>query len=288
LIVVIGALVAPLRVMSDSPRAVEVGASYQDNQTPETPDLNIVFDADGFEIPVAVDPGWYLVTLTNDTEGDIAADLVMLPPDRTIEELQGAVTTDSGGSTVPDWFEEVTFAGGPWAKAGARGQTLVPLTTGTWYVLQVGNVKSPVAKLTVNDGPAPVELSTYGQGVDVAMSPGTFTMSGDVPTGNKIWRVTNSDTLTHAFALVLLPGEMSYDEMFTMLKTGEVPEDIKLDEAPVVGGIGLLSGGRTIWTVFDLNPGYYVALDYVPIKDGRTFAELGQFAMFTVIVEDPN
>jgi hypothetical protein len=287
LIVVVVAVIAPLRLISDSTQAVAINASYQDDQAPETPDLNIGFDADGFDVPDAVDPGWYLVTLTNDSDVDIAADLVMLPPDRTIEELQGSVTTDSGGSTVPDWFEEVTFAGGPWAKAAARGQTLVPLTTGTWYVLQVGNAKSPVAEIKVNDGPPPADLSTYGQSVDVAMSPGTFTMPGEVPTGNLIWRVTNSDTLTHAFALVLLPGEMTYDDMFTMLKTGEVPEDIKLDEAPIVGGIGLLSGGKTIWTVFDLNPGYYVALDYVPIKDGRTFAELGQFAMFTVIVTDP-
>lgn len=268
--------------MIDSTTAVAVTASYQADQTTETPDLNIDVDADGFNVPAAVDPGWYLVTLTNNTEADIVADLVMLPSDRTIEELQGAVTTDSGGSTVPDWFEEVTFAGGPWAKAAGRGQTLVPLTTGIWHVLQVGSAKSPVAEFKVNDGPAPVDLSTYGQSVDIAMAPGTFTMPGEVPTGNLIWRVANGDTLTHAFALVLLPGEISYDEMFTMLKTGEVPEDVKLDDAPIVGGIGLLSGGKTIWTVFDLNPGYYVALDYVPIKDGRTFAELGQFGMFIV------
>jgi hypothetical protein len=278
-------VLAPWGLTGHSANAAHM--SYQEDAATGQEVLEITFDEDGYELPAAVDPGWYIVTLNNTTDTDVVADLVMLPPDRAVEDLQQAVTTDSGGSTVPDWFEQVTFAGGPWAKAQATGQTFVPLTTGTWHVLQVGNAKSPVAELTVNDGPAPGESPIEDQGVDVAMSPGSFTMPGELLTGNRIWRVTNSDTLTHAFALVFLPSEMNYDEMLKMLQTGEVPEDILLDQTVVVGGIGLLSGGRTIFIAFDLNPGYYVALDYVPIKDGRTFAELGQFAIFTVKEPDP-
>ena len=281
LAVVVMMVLAPTQRMKDA--SATVPSFVQDEAETDTKLLNITFDSDdGYGLPDEIDPGWYIVTLTNSSEVDVAADIVQLPPDREVEELQRSITTDSGKSTVPDWFEQVTFAGGPWAKAGEEGQTLIQLTTGNWHVLQVGNAESPVVELQVSDQSAPVDLPKMDQRVEVSFAPGALTMPDEVTTGNIIWRVTNSDTLTHAFALVLLPAEMSYDEMLTMLETGTVPEDVILDEAPVVGGIGLLSGGRTIWTVYDLNPGYYVALDYVPIKDGRTFAELGQFAMFIV------
>lgn len=280
LLVVAVVLAAPLQIVGSSR---VTSAAAQDGGANEPVNLPITFnEEDGYIVPESVEPGWYLVTLSNESEIDIVADLVLLPDGREIDELQRSVTTESGGSTIPDWFEEVTFAGGPWAQAGEAGQTFIQLTPGIWHVLQIGRAESPIAELEVEDGPAPVEMPTFPHGVEVNLSPGSFAMPAEIPTGNYIWRVNNTDTLTHAFALVLLPAEMTYDEMLLMLETGQVPDDVKLDQAPTVGGIGLLSGNRTIWTVYDLNPGYYVALDYVPIKDGRTFAELGQFAMFIV------
>jgi hypothetical protein len=256
------------------PAAQETGADPRD--------LNITVDAEGFRLVETVTAGWYIVTLDNTTDDDVVADLVMLPEGKEVDDFQKSLNTESGGSTIPDWFEQVVFAGGPSALPGAKGQTLVELTPGTWTVLQIGQVGGKSAQLVVTEASVPATRPGLTAAVAITFEPGKVTMPGLVPAGQQVWSVDNTDTLTHSIALVLLPGEVSYDEMLTMLTTGTAPETIDKSKAQVVGGIGLLSGGRAVWTLFDLAPGYYVALDYTPLKDGRSFAELGQFAMFTV------
>ncbi len=244
--------------------------------------LNITVDDDGYHLVESVTAGWYVVSLNNTTEEDVVADLVMLPEEMEIDEFQRSFSTENGGSTVPDWFEEVVFAGGPSAPPQSTAQTLVELTPGTWTILQTGFVGGKTAELVVTEADEPVTPPGLAANVEVVFEPGAVKMPGQVSVGDQVWSVANTDTLTHSFALVLLPDEFSDDQMRTLLATGTAPEGVDITKALTVGGIGLLSGGRTIWTLYNLNPGYYVALDYTPLKDGRTFAEIGQFALFTV------
>jgi hypothetical protein len=244
--------------------------------------LNITVDDEGFHLVESVTAGWYVVSLTNTTEEDVVADLVLLPEGMEIDEFQRSFSTENGGSTIPDWFEEVVFAGGPSAAAQSEAQTLVELTPGIWTILQTGLVEGKTAELVVTEADDPATPPSLAPNVEVIFGPGTMTMPGQVPVGEQVWRVANTDTLIHSFALVLLPDEISYDEMKDLLTTGSTPDGFDVTKSLTVGGIGLLSGSRTIWTLYNLNPGYYVALDYTPLKDGRTFAEIGQFVLFTV------
>src|SRR5262245_41427601 len=86
-------------------------AAAQDAANPGPGELNITVDADGYHVLETIAAGWYFVTLDNSTETDVVADLVLLPPDKTVDEFQKSLSTESGGSTIPDWFEQVTFAG---------------------------------------------------------------------------------------------------------------------------------------------------------------------------------
>jgi hypothetical protein len=259
-----------------------ISAAMQDETGGGFTPLNITVDDEGYHLVESVAAGWYAVTLTNTTEEDVVADFVLLPDDMEIDEFQQSFSTENGGTTIPDWFEEVVFAGGPSAAPTAIGQTLVELTQGTWTILQTGLVDGKTAELEVTEADEPATPPDLAPNVEVVFAPGTMTMPAQVPIGEQVWRVANTDTLTHSFALVLLPDEITYDDMKELLTTGSAPDGFDVAKSLTVGGIGLLSGGRTIWTLYNLNPGYYVALDYTPLKDGRTFAEIGQFVLFTV------
>jgi hypothetical protein len=264
------------------PSTVRWAAATQDESDGGFATLNITVDDEGYHLIESVEAGWYVVALNNATEDDVVADLVMLPGGMEIDEFQRAFSTENGGSTVPDWLEEAVFAGGPSAPAQSEGQTLVELTPGTWTILQTGLVGGRSAELVVTEADDPAPPPGLDPNVEVTFAPGALTMPSQIPVGEQVWRVANTDTLTHAVALVLLPDEFSEAEMRTLLTTGDAPEGIDVSKSLTAGGIGLLSGGRTIWTLFNLNPGYYVALDYTPLKDGRTYAEIGRFALFTV------
>jgi hypothetical protein len=257
-------------------------AAAQDQATPGPGELNITFDADGYHVQETVAAGWYIVTLDNTTDNDVVADLVLLPNGKKVDEFQKSFTTDSGDSTIPDWFEQVVFAGGPSAPAKSKGQTLVELTPGTWTVLEIGQPNGKSADLVVSQSDGPSTPPTMTATVQVTMGPTKMEMPAQIPPGYQVWNVANTDTLTHSFALIKLPAAVTYEQLLTLLTTGVAPDGVDTTESVVVGGIGLLSGGRTIWTGFNLEPGSYAALDYVPTKDGRTFSELGQFAVFTV------
>jgi hypothetical protein len=257
-------------------------AAAQDEATPGPGELNITVDADGYHVLETVAAGWYIVTLENTTEEDVVADLVLLPAGKKVDEFQKSLSTESGGSTIPDWFEQVVFAGGPSAPAKSTAQTLVELTPGTWSVLEIGQTDGKSAEVDVTESDGPSTPPTMTANVDVTMGPTKMEMPAQLTTGYQVWNVTNTDTLTHSFALIKLPAAVSYEQLLTLLTTGTAPEGVDMSQSVVVGGIGLLSCGRTIWTGFNLEPGSYAALDYVPTKDGRTYSELGQFAVFTV------
>ncbi|MEA2583856.1 MAG: hypothetical protein QOF33_1941 [Thermomicrobiales bacterium] len=265
-----------------APPAPRTMAPAQDGAGIAPGNLNITADADGYQLLETVTAGWYIVTLTNTTGEDKVADFVLLPAGKKVEDLQNAMNTPNGGSTIPDWFEQVVFAGGPSALAHAEAQTLVELTAGTWTVMEVGLATGKTAELVVTASTGPATTPGLAAAVEMTMGSTKMEMPSQVPTGEQVWRVDNIDTLTHAFALIQLPASVTYDEMLARLTTGVTPEGLDMSKVAVVGGIGLLSGGRTIWTVFDLVPGYYAAIDYVPQKDGRTVAELGPIAMCIV------
>lgn len=257
-----------------------VAAQNQTNTGPG--ELNITFDADGYHLLGTVAAGWYIVTLTNTTQNDVVADIVLLPAGKTVDDFQKSLSTASGGSTIPDWFEQVTFAGGPSAPPKATAQTLIELKPGKWTVLELGQIGGKTADLEVTASGGPTSPPKMTASVAVTMGPTKLEMPAQVKAGYQVWSVANTDRLTHAFALIKLPAAMSYQQMLTVLTTGQAPAGIDMRQSVAVGGIGLLSGGRTIWTGFTLDTGSYAALDYVPTKDGRTFAELGQFAVFSV------
>jgi plastocyanin len=50
-----------------------------------------------------------------------------------------------------------------------------------------------------------------------------------------------------------------------------------------VGGMTIMSAGRTAWMAFDLQPGYYVAICFIPDKvSHEPHAALGMISIFTV------
>jgi hypothetical protein len=270
-------LVAGLLVLGGASTAAAQAAAK-----PGPGELNITFDADGYHVLETVAAGWYIVTLNNTTENDVVADLILLPTGKKADEFQKSLSTQSGASTIPDWFEQVVFAGGPSAAPKSTAQTLVELTPGTWTVLEIGQTNGKRAEVVVTASDGPLTPPTMTAAVDVKMGPTKMEIPAQVAAGYKVWSVANTDTLTHAFALVKMPAAVTYQQLLTVLTTGTSPGGVDMSKTVVVGGIGLLSGGRSIWTGFNLEPGSYAALDYVPTKDGRTFSELGQFAVFTV------
>jgi hypothetical protein len=257
-------------------------AAQQEETNSDIAQINISYDDKGYQLLESVTAGWYSVTLTNATDQDVVADIVLLPDGKSVEEFQASLSTKTGGSTIPDWFEQVVFAGGPSASPQSNATNDLQMTPGNWTVLEVGQTQGKSANLTVTEATGTSPTPNKDAAVELQFDATTVQMPAVVAPNAQFWRIANIDTRAHTFALVQLPDTMTYDQVLKLLQTGEPPDKIDMSKAVNLGGIGLLSGGRTIWSSFDLLPGCYTVLDYVPQKDGKTNAEYGQLAVFTV------
>jgi plastocyanin len=87
--------------------------------------------------------------------------------------------------------------------------------------------------------------------------------------------------------LIKTPQLVTMDQVMQLLQLPEnatppagVPNPADFQD---VGGMTIMSAGRTAWMAFDLQPGYYVAICFIPDKvSHQPHAALGMVSPFTV------
>jgi hypothetical protein len=280
-------IIAVLLALGASLSAIDASFQAESASDPalDYPELKITATGTEFEMPAEVAAGRYLVTVDNQGEEGVDAQIILAPEDRTVEEVAQAFADQNENSA---WLYDVTWAGGPTVLAGKQGQTIVDLTAGDWAIVADGyepssltvSASAPVSPVKVDpDAAATIELLEYG----------FDGLTGDIQPGKQIWKVTNNGDQPHFLELIKAPGPVTVDQVLDLLmSTGDpsaTPAPGALDPETIegVGGIGTISPGQTGWYITDLEPGTYVALCFVPDRDsGMPHVMMGMVQVFTV------
>jgi hypothetical protein len=117
-----------------------------------------------------------------------------------------------------------------------------------------------------------------------------FAVPATVGAGRQVWQVSNTGAALHEMAIQPVPAGATKEQViaaFGALMQGQ-PVPLELGWAWVdwhfdlVNGVGATSTGGTVWAQFDLEPGTYAALCFVPGGNGMPHLMAGMIKIFTV------
>lgn len=262
------------------------------------PELAVTATDDGIADPGEVEAGLTLITFTNDSTVEADLELYPIADSAAYEDLIDAFAAyDPASGAPPDYFYGITIGGGVKALPGASGQVVVDLVPGTYAFNYYGSDED--AGIDVN---IPTEVVVTGEPTDATppeadvtaeMFEMDFAMPTEIAAGPAIWEVTNTGDQPHFLLLSQYPEAFTEEEVLELLMAFGPPASPEAATAPPALDFELfedayessvLSAGQTNWLEIDLEPGYYVALCFVPDPEtGAPHALLGMYELFEVV-----
>ena len=235
-----------------------------------------------FEGPSELAAGWQNILLRND-----GAELHHLQ----FARLNDDVTTEQFFQVLQEQGEAAlalgTLTGGVGIiPPGAEAEVMVDFTQPGTYVLLcfVENAEGvPHLALGMTDvlqvvGEAAASTEPTAD-IEVRMHDFAFTMPTSVPTGEHVWKVVNDGPQPHEMALVKLNEGVSFEQFMEGVAAGG---EGAMPGTPI-GGAQALGANLASYITYDLEPGTYVALCYVPDPEsGQPHLALGMVASFMV------
>jgi plastocyanin len=250
------------------------------------PELQVRVTDDAIEAPSQAAAGLTLLTVDNASSEDTGVFLLAPPPGTSMADLRAAIeASPTPEEEFPSWFYDAVLTGGPSVFAGGRGQAVINLTPGDWAVVSEGNQEpSPI---TVTEGASPTAMTEPSADLTVELKEYAFSIPEEVSSGPQIWELTNIGEQPHVMFMVKSPGPVTLDQVMALLQAPEnatpspgVPNPEEFED---IGGLTIISAGRTAWMEFDLQPGYYIALCFIPDRETHEpHALLGMVSIFTV------
>lgn len=266
-------------------------AAYAELATVGYPELRLVATDSGFSSPSEIASGRYLIVLENDltpTEEGAVTDvnILQIPAGASIDELNALIET--GGTTPPDWFDQIVSLGGFNVEAGETGYGVVDLPAGEWYV-GVGDT-NPYVPLTVtgNADATPSAVASPPTDITLHLSDFAFDLPEHLPAGTQVWHTENVGDQQHELILYKTDDLLTVNQVIAALTLpeGETPPPGVPDPSSfelLATGLKTMSPGREIWTEFDLEPGHYVALCFnVDAETATPHAAHGMIDIFSV------
>lgn len=262
------------------------------------PELVVSATDDGLADPGEVAAGLTLITFENDSSVEADLEIYAVGDSAGYQELIDAVAAvDPESFEAPDYFYEATISGGVGALPGESGQVIVDLVPGTYAFNYYGFDEE--AGIDVN---FPLQVEVTGEATDatppeadvvVEMFEMDFTMPDEVPAGPLVWEVTTVGAQPHFMLISRYPEQFTEEDVMELLAMFGPPASPEaatpepaLDFALVedVYESGVLSTDQTNWVEIDLEPGYYVALCFIPDPEtGAPHAMLGMIERFDVV-----
>jgi hypothetical protein len=262
---------------------VRTGAAQDEAESPLAalglPEVAVSVTDEGFTTPAEVAAGRVLVTLENETEYTVDAAFIRLPDGVKRSEVEGVF--QSAAVLPPEWFYEMVAAGGPVARPGEVGRAVIDLGPGAWAVVQTDPTIPIGSAGVVVTGEAPPAETEPVPAADLTVRTGEygFSFPPEIEAGRQVWKVINAGTMPHVVALSSYPEAVTADQVAAALSqpaaATPVPAGIdpnRFGEGPFVT---VQSAGVTSWVEVDVVPGSYVALCFVPDRDGTLHALKG-------------
>jgi hypothetical protein len=188
-------------------------------------------------------------------------------------------------------YYDLTLAGGVAAPAGAQGRVVLDLIPGellvTLFVGEDVDVEPRILTVTANDRSTVTSAPKFPGAVAVEMRDVTFVLPDELPAGSQVWNVANTGDQPHVLQLTRAPGPIGLDDVMTLVSLAEdatPPPGLPSPEAfEEVAEITALSAGRSVAVEFDLEPGTYVALCFIPDREtGVPHAAMGMIKIISV------
>ncbi|MDQ3398752.1 MAG: hypothetical protein M3511_13480 [Deinococcota bacterium] len=279
--------------------AVQLAAAQTHMQSASA--VTYTFTGEALEGPEELNAGFHTVTLQNDAESSLEIQIVRLGEGVSAEEIIAAFREvdqafgEEGDPVVVAINAALQLGdllGGPTAEGGESQSVGIPLTAGryivTGTVYQEGEEDGPPpapsyfsTMLNVTDG---AEAQAPQADVTVRMVDFAFALPPDIRAGEQTWEVVNVGEQIHHLVLMRLQEGKTMDDVMAFMESyeGEPPAD-------EVGHINVLSSGESNYATFDLTPGDYIALCFMPDHRGEATGQphvaLGMMQSFTVAGE---
>jgi hypothetical protein len=149
------------------------------------------------------------------------------------------------------------------------------------------NLSHLIAMRAAKVSPTPVEDPAAD--VVATMFEMDFEMPSSVPAGRQVWQVTNTGAAYHELAIQPVPAGATKEQVIAAFAAQYAGEPLPDDLFPtwinwqynLVNGVGATSPAGTVWAQFDLQPGTYVAICFVP-SNGVPHLMAGMTKIFTV------
>ena len=247
------------------------------------PELVVTTDGATYDAPESTSAGRYVLTATNTGAEGTEADLVLLPPDQTVDTLIAAVAAPE----PTPWLFDIVFAGGAILPAGETMRTVVNLTPGSWVIMSTGNPTPEPRILTVteSDGTPAVTIDPV-DGVVAQVQEYAILLPETIPAGRQVWSVENIGSQPHFVEVISVPDGTTVPGIMAALGMADPPADGPADLSAAVGqgGLSILSVGLTGYVELDLAPGTYAAVCFVTDLDaGAPHAAMGIMTVFTAV-----
>jgi len=161
--------------------------------------------------------------------------------------------------------------------------------------------KGMVQSFEVASGGTPPAATEPQAASTVVLRDFTFELPAQIAAGPQVWEVVNEGPQPHEIALLKLAEGVAPEQVQGMIvgpsaspeadhemaSPAAAPQGSPAAAGPPpfepVGGMQALASGLRGWIVLDLEPGYYLAVCFVPDPaSGQPHAELGMVASFSV------
>lgn len=236
------------------------------------PQFTITLNAEAISIPDGIPAGLVELTIDNiDTQWHTAI-IRRLNEGVSLEEFSTAFKKEHSST-----FPMTSFVGGPDVPGGKTMPGYYTLQSGTYVV--VDNWVEPWRFTSFQVEGETVPARPPQADVIVHMKEYAFEMPKSLPSGKQLWQFTNQGEFLHNLGIIRLGGGKSMDDLIAWMKEQQGPEPFEYFTM-----WNILSPGGTSWGEIELQPGQYLAVDFMPdfASEGGWNMEQGMVSAFTV------
>jgi hypothetical protein len=243
----------------------------------EIPAVAIDKTAEGFVLSGDLPEGLVTVNFTNTTEAPTSPVLARLKEGETQETLMAAMAEDLFGA-----LSKVTLLGGTMINPEASVEATFNLQPGEYALLDFAGEGAPTF-FTVEDVEGEGVQTEVEYAVEVRLLDFAFGISPTVPAGAQTWYLTNAGAQWHEFVVMPIEEGTTVDQVIDMMlasaEGGDGPMPVAM-WAP-------MEAGESAYVTFDLQPGTYAVVCYLPdlAGEGHPHIHKGMVQFIKVVAE---
>jgi hypothetical protein len=264
------------------------------------PEIRVSSDGTTHDFPAEIEAGRYHIVLENTSEFEVDLEFFQLPEGVALEELEAFFAEAQQGPefTVPDFFFDMVFNGGPWAFPGETAGVVLDLTPGEWMVnhlvfdLETGEQTDSPTAFTVTG-----EMPELGEpeGIEIGLVDMDFVVPDTFEAGPQIWQVRNNGLQIHHLILLGVPDGTTEDDVMELAAmfaagppaspvAGATPVMPALNPEEVTDAFFTLLFSHDQFNLYevDLEPGTYAMVCFMPDPSGTEHVMLGMVEIIVV------